>query len=129
MRCGSRKRGYASSIPTRMTPRSAHACAPGSSMAVPGWIELFTRRLDALELRYMVTGSVASMIYGEPRMTLDVDLVVELAVERAADLLDGFPGTEFYIAGLVTRSHRARAARAGCARECDRAPCAARGRR
>jgi hypothetical protein len=38
-------------------------------MAAPGWIDLFTAPLDALEIRYMVTGSVASMIYGEPRMT------------------------------------------------------------
>lgn len=44
----------------------------------------------------MVTGSVASMIYGEPRLTLDVDLVVELEVERVQDLLDAFPDTEFY---------------------------------
>lgn len=59
-------------------------------MAAPGWIEQFVRRLEALELRYMVTGSVASMIYGEPRLTLDVDLVVELDVERAEELLAAF---------------------------------------
>lgn len=65
-------------------------------MAAPGWIELFVRRFEALGLPYMVTGSVASMVYGEPRLTLDLDLVVELAVERAADLLDAFPEAEFY---------------------------------
>ncbi len=31
----------------------------------------------------MVTGSVASMVYGEPRLTLAVDLVVALALPRA----------------------------------------------
>jgi len=75
---------------------SAGGFAPGSSMAAPGWIEHFVRRLDALGLRYMVTGSVASMIYGEPRLTLDLDLVVELDVERAVDLLAAFPEAEFY---------------------------------
>ncbi len=44
----------------------------------------------------MVTGSVASMIYGEPRMTLDVDLVVEIAVELAGEFVDAFPAMEFY---------------------------------
>ncbi len=65
-------------------------------MAAPGWIELFILRLEALGLPYMVTGSTASMIYGEPRLTLDVDLVVELAAERAAEFLDAFPEAEFY---------------------------------
>jgi hypothetical protein len=81
-------------------------------MAAPGWIELFTARLEALDLRYMVTGSVASTIYGEPRMTLDVDLVVELAVERAADLLEAFPQSEFYRPPLeVARTECGRDAR------------------
>jgi hypothetical protein len=65
-------------------------------MAAPGWIELFILRLEAMGLPYMVTGSVASMIYGEPRLTLDVDLVVELTVERADEILDAFPESEFY---------------------------------
>jgi hypothetical protein len=65
-------------------------------MATPGWIELFVRPLEALGLPYMVTGSMASMIYGEPRLTLDVDLVVQLAVERARDLLQAFPEAAFY---------------------------------
>ena len=65
-------------------------------MAAPGWIELFVLRLEAVGLPYMVTGSVASMIYGEPRLTLDVDLVVELDVERAEEILGAFPETEFY---------------------------------
>jgi len=36
------------------------------------------------------------MIYGEPRLTLDLDLVVELDVERAEELLAAFPEAEFY---------------------------------
>jgi len=65
-------------------------------MAAPGWIELFVLRLEALGLPYMVTGSVASMIYGEPRLTLDLDLVVELEIERAGAFLAAFPEAEFY---------------------------------
>lgn len=65
-------------------------------MAAPGWIELFVQPLEDVGIPYMVTGSVASMIYGEPRLTLDIDLVVELEVERASELLDAFPEDAFY---------------------------------
>lgn len=65
-------------------------------MAAPGWIELFVRPLEALSVPYMVTGSVASMIYGEPRLTLDLDLVVEIGAEGAEALLEAFPEAEFY---------------------------------
>lgn len=65
-------------------------------MVAPGWIEYFVRRFETIGLPYMVTGSVASAIYGEPRLVLDVDLVVELGVERAEQVLDAFPETEFY---------------------------------
>jgi len=54
-------------------------------MAAPGWIEHFVGRLETIGLRYMVTGSVASMIYGEPRLILDIDLVVEVDAERAGE--------------------------------------------
>jgi hypothetical protein len=65
-------------------------------MATPGWIELFVERFEALGVPYMVTGSVASMLYGEPRLTLDLDLVLELDARRAAGLLAAFPEDQFY---------------------------------
>lgn len=33
----------------------------------------YTDRLEALDLSYVVTGSVASSVYGEPRFTHDID--------------------------------------------------------
>jgi hypothetical protein len=42
-------------------------------------LKLVTARLDAAGIPYMVTGSLASGHYAEPRMTRDIDLVVELA--------------------------------------------------
>ena len=44
----------------------------------------------------MITGSVASMIYAEPRSTLDVDLVVELGVDEVSAFLAAFPEDQFY---------------------------------
>jgi hypothetical protein len=36
----------------------------------------FLRKFERLGLEYMVTGSVASTMYGEPRVTHDVDVVL-----------------------------------------------------
>lgn len=57
---------------------------------------LFTSKLNHLGVRYMVTGSVAMIIYGEPRLTHDVDLIVVLDRERIARLPEAFPLSEFY---------------------------------
>ena len=57
---------------------------------------VFLDRLNNSGLSYMVTGSVASIIYGEPRMTHDVDLVLELHAEKIPEFIDLFPISEFY---------------------------------
>jgi len=59
---------------------------------------LFTARLDAAGIDYMVTGSVASMVYGEPRLTHDVDLVIALDEASIDALVRQFPAAEFYCA-------------------------------
>ena len=73
---------------------------------------IFTSRLEAAGIPYMVTGSVASMVYGEPRLTHDVDLVVALdegAIEALGAL---FPDEEFYCPPLeVVRVEARRALR------------------
>lgn len=58
---------------------------------------LFVRRLNGLGIRYMVTGSVASIAYGEARLTHDVDVVVEIPREDADRLAAAFPDSEFYL--------------------------------
>jgi len=44
----------------------------------------------------MVTGSVAAIVYGEPRLTHDVDLVAVLGPDRIALVPEAFPPPEFY---------------------------------
>ena len=41
-------------------------------------LKLITRRLDVAGIPYMVTGSIAAGLYGQPRMTRDIDLVVHV---------------------------------------------------
>ena len=57
---------------------------------------IFLGRLSRGGIRYMVTGSVAAIIYAEPRMTYDIDIVLELAAEDIPQLLALFPSGEFY---------------------------------
>ncbi len=57
---------------------------------------LFTSRLDAARLPYMVSGSVASMLYGEPRLTNDIDIILDLDFRRAPELSRLFPLNSFY---------------------------------
>lgn len=57
---------------------------------------MFTQRLNTLGVAYMVSGSVAVIIYGQPRLTHDVDLIVVLDGEHIARLPDVFPPEEFY---------------------------------
>jgi len=44
-----------------------------------------------------VTGSVASLVYGEPRLTHDIDLVVTLRDADVLSLEAAFPPEEFYL--------------------------------
>jgi len=56
----------------------------------------FVRPLNALGCRFMVTGSVAAMLYGEPRMTNDVDLILFLPSALIKKFVSIFPIEEFY---------------------------------
>ncbi len=40
------------------------------------FLEIVIRRLDAMGIEYLLAGSWASSVYGEPRQTLDVDIVI-----------------------------------------------------
>lgn len=68
--------------------------------------ELLTRVLTALDgasIDYLVTGSVASSLQGEPRATHDVDLVVALAPSAVPGLLAAFPPPEFFLSEEAIR--------------------------
>jgi hypothetical protein len=55
-----------------------------------------SRRLEKLGVAYMVTGSMAMNCYAEPRMTRDIDIVVELAHEGIDALVAAF-SPDYYI--------------------------------
>lgn len=57
---------------------------------------LFVRRLNRLQVPYMVTGSTACIAYGVPRLTHDIDVVIELDRKQIRFLLVAFSTDEFY---------------------------------
>lgn len=65
-------------------------------MLEPDLFKIFITPLNSAEINYMATGSAASIVYGEPRMTHDIDLVVELKKSDAPKLRALFPEEEFY---------------------------------
>jgi len=68
----------------------------------PELLDLFVSPLNALGLTYMVTGAVAAIIYGEPRLTRDIDVVVALGPGDAQRLAAAFSGGGFYVAPVET---------------------------
>jgi hypothetical protein len=71
---------------------------------------LFVAPLNAAGIRYMVTGSVASTMYGEPRLTHDIDLVVACDDRQLVELAAAFPDDGYYcppIEIMRLEAHRA----------------------
>ncbi len=61
-------------------------------------IKEVARRLDGAGIGYMITGSVAANFYSIPRMTRDVDIIVELSEKEARRVFELFK-EDFYADG------------------------------
>ena len=53
--------------------------------------------LDAASVPYMLTGSFASSLYGMPRATQDIDLVIAPNPASLEALLKNFPEDQYYV--------------------------------
>ena len=72
---------------------------------------VFTEPLNQAGIPHMVAGSVASIVYGEPRLTNDVDMVVVLNDSQIQALATLYPAGRFYCPPpdiLAIESRRAR---------------------
>lgn len=73
------------------------------------FLHLAARGFKENGIPYFVTGSVASFIYGEPRLTQDIDIVAEIQERNIPGLLRFFPEGEFYLESVsVQRAVRER---------------------
>ena len=59
-------------------------------------LQSVTARLEGANIPYMVTGSMAANFYAVPRMTRDIDLVIELS-DRDVDRVTRLFQVEYYI--------------------------------
>lgn len=66
-------------------------------MPEPDLLELFVAPLASTGTRYFVTGSIAATLYGEPRATHDIDLVVNLDLARIDALATAYPSDALYL--------------------------------
>lgn len=60
-------------------------------------LEKIVSVLERLNIPYLVTGSVAAMAYGEPRLTNDIDIVAGITYSHIPDLVAAFPAEEYYL--------------------------------
>lgn len=72
-------------------------------------LQRLVEALDRLGIPYLVTGSVAVIAYGEPRLTNDIDVVVALPLDRIDEFCAIFPAPDYYCPReMVEDSVRAR---------------------
>jgi len=53
--------------------------------------------LDQVGIQYMITGSLASSLQGEPRSTHDIDMVIAIQESKVHKLVEIFPPSNFYL--------------------------------
>jgi hypothetical protein len=53
--------------------------------------------LERLGIPYMVVGGFAAIFYGEPRLTIDVDIVVDMKPEHIGPFVAAFPIPDYYV--------------------------------
>lgn len=81
-------------------------------MPAPDELSLFAGPLESIGAPYMITGATAAILYGQPRVTNDLDVVLSLDDNSRAALLRVFPEAEFYVPPeSVIRTEQARSQR------------------
>ena len=80
-------------------------------MAEPSLVDRFVRPLVVSKIPFFVTGGVATILYGDPRFTRDIDLVLAVGPSDASRFLGLWPEEKYYSPpweAFVTESERER---------------------
>ena len=51
---------------------------------------------ESLDIPYFITGSIAAILYGEPRFTHDIDIVADIREDHIEDMQKCFPEKQYY---------------------------------
>ncbi len=76
---------------------------PVSPQELSGFFATVVQKLEQLSLLYMVAGGFAAIFYGEPRLTVDIDIVLDLNTSHIQPLLAAFPFPEYYLSEETMR--------------------------
>ena len=82
-------------------------------MSAPDPFALLVAPLNASGVSYMVTGAHAAAMFGEPRFTNDLDVVMRIGRGEARRLHAVFPEPDYYIAPVETIEEEAARPRHG----------------
>jgi hypothetical protein len=80
----------------------------GGSLEQDELLRFAAGAFEQLGLPYFVTGSLATVFYGEPRFTNDIDIVVDLPAVRVDELCAAFPSPDFCVSPEAARRAVAR---------------------
>jgi len=69
----------------------------GCSVTLGDLLRLTVESLRRLQIPYAIVGSFASGAWGEPRMTRDIDVVLQLDPQKIEGLCDVFSDEQFYL--------------------------------
>ena len=72
-------------------------------MSQPELLKRVIRKLESIGMEYMVTGAIASSIYGHPRSTHDIDLVIAITKDAITGLLEAFSPPDYSLSESSVR--------------------------
>lgn len=66
-------------------------------MGLSELLRQISETLTRLGLRHFITGSMAAVYFGDPRLTNDIDMVIDLPPSKIGELCEAFPAPDFYV--------------------------------
>jgi hypothetical protein len=84
------------------------SAARASRVSQPDLLASIADRLEAAGIPYMVVGSVAGSFHGEPRTTIDIDIVIDPTAESLRRFVESLQGREFYVSDAAAEEALAR---------------------
>ena len=70
---------------------------PGRDYELKAFFTYVIEVLEQLEIPYMVVGGFAAIFYGEPRLTIDMDIVVDMKWNHIGPFVAAFPIPDYYV--------------------------------
>jgi len=70
---------------------------PPTSAELTGFLSRVLDVFERLDIPYMIVGGFAAIFYGEPRLTVDVDIVADIRPSHAPAFVAAFSDPDYYL--------------------------------